>query len=131
LNTITRTGTDSNGPIGVKTFRLSAEDDIASQQYEIEYLINSRNYSASRSGIATITLNGIDKTVTISDAYDFIGVDAYEDAIAFSALIQDANNDTVDDTVDVLISSVMPVDDLSQIEFRIKNRKTTIDATGE
>ena len=131
LNTITRTGTDANGPIGQKRFRLSGEADIASQQYEIEYLINSRNYSASRSGIATITLNGIDKTVTISDAYDYIGTAAYEDAIAFSALIFDADNDTIDETVDILISSVMPNDDLSQIEFRIKNRKTTVDATGE
>ena len=51
--------------------------------------------------------------------------------IAFSALIFDADNDTIDETVDILISSVMPNDDLSQIEFRIKNRKTTVDATGE
>ena len=131
LNTILRTGTDSNGPIGVKRFRLSGEPDIASQQYEIEYVINSSAYSASRSGTCTLTLNGIDKTVTVSDNYDFIGTSSYEDAISFGALIQDADGDTVDETVDVLIASTMPSDDQSTIEFKIKNRKSTIDAAGE
>ena len=131
LNTILRTGTDANGPIGVKRFRLSGEPDIASQQYEIEYVINSSAYSASRSGTCTLTLNGIDKTVTVSDSYDFIGTASYEDAISFGALIQDADGDTVDETVDVLIASTMPSDDQSTIEFKIKNRKSTIDAAGE
>lgn len=131
LNTILRTGVDADGPIGEKRFRLSGEADIASQQYEIEYLLNSRSYSASRSGVVTITLNGIDKTLTISDSYDYIGESSYEDAIAFSALIQDADGDTVDETIDVLVSSTMPSDDQTQLEFKIKNRKTTIDATGE
>ena len=131
LNTILRTGTDANGPIGVKRFRLSGEPDIASQQYEIEYVINSGAYSASRSGTCTLTLNGIDKTVTVSDSYDYIGTSAYEDAISFGALIQDADGDTVDETVDVLIASTMPSDDQSTIEFKIRNRKSTIDAAGE
>jgi hypothetical protein len=131
LNTILRTGTDANGPIGVKRFRLSGEPDIASQQYEIEYVINSSAYSASRSGTCTLTLNGIDKTVTVSDNYDYIGTSAYEDAISFGALIQDADGDTVDETVDVLIASTMPSDDQSTIEFKIRNRKSTIDAAGE
>ena len=131
LNTILRTGTDANGPIGIKRFRLPGEPDIASQQFEIEYIINSTAYSASRSGVLTLTLNGIDKTVTVSDTYDYIGTSAYEDAISFDALIQDADGDTVDETVDVLIASTMPSDDQSTIEFKIKNRKSTIDAAGE
>ena len=114
-----------------KRFRLSGEADIASQQYEIEYVLSSRNYSAVRSGVATLTVNGIDKTLSISDLYDYTGASAYEDAISFSALIQDANSDAVNETIDVLVTSTMPVDDLSQLEFKIKNRKTTIDATGE
>jgi hypothetical protein len=116
---------------GQKRFRLSGEADIASQQYEIEYVLSSRNYSAVRSGVATLTVNGIDKTLSISDLYDYTGASAYEDAISFSALIQDADLDTVNETIDVLVTSTMPVDDLSQLEFKIRNRKTTIDATGE
>ena len=114
-----------------KRFRLPGEIDIASQQFEIEYVLSSRNYSAVRSGVATLTVNGIDKTVTVSDSYDYIGTTAYEDAIAFSALVQDADGDTENETIDVLLSSTMPVDDLTQLEFKIRNRKTTIDATGE
>ena len=114
-----------------KRFRLPGEIDIASQQFEIEYILTSRNYSAVRSGVATLTVNGIDKTVTVSDTYDYIGTTAYEDAISFSALIQDADGDTENDTIDVLLSSTMPSDDLTQLEFKIRNRKTIIDATGE
>ncbi len=114
-----------------KRFRLPGEIDIASQQFEIEYVLSSRNYSAVRSGVATLTVNGIDKTITVSDAYDYIGVSTYETSIAFSALVQDADGDTVNETIDILLSSTMPVDDLTQLEFKIRNRKTTIDATGE
>jgi len=124
LNTIT------NGLLQ-KRFRLPGEADIASQQFEIEYMLSSRSYSAVRSGVVTLSVNGIDKTVSISDLYDYNGATAYEDAINFSALIQDADGDTVNDTIDVLLSSTMPVDDQTQLEFKIKNRKTTIDATGE
>ena len=35
------------------------------------------------------------------------------------------------DSIDVLVASAMPGDDLSQLEFKIRNRKTIIDATGE
>ena len=124
LNTIT------NG-LAQKRFRLPGEVDIASQQFEIEYLLSSRNYSAVRSGVATLTVNGIDKTITVSDTYDYIGVSAYEDAIAFSALVQDVDGDSENETIEVLLSSTMPSDDLTQLEFKIKNRKTIIDATGE
>ena len=124
LNSIT------NGP-AQKRFRLPGEADIASQQFDLEYILSSRNYSAVRVGTLTINVNGIDKTVSISDSYDYTGATAYEDAINFSVLVFDADGDTEDETIDVLVESNMPVDDLTQLEFKIKNRKTTIDATGE
>ena len=124
LNTIT------NGA-AQKRFRLPGEIDIASQQFEIEYILSSRNYSAMRSGIVVINVNGIDKTLSVSDSYDYTGLTSFSDAIVFSALIQDADGDTVNDSIDVLLESTMPTDDLTQLEFRINNRKTTIDAIGE
>ena len=132
LNTLTRTGYDfQNNTSLSKCFRLSGEADIASQQYEIEYILASRNYSSVRSGVLTVNVNGIDKTVSVSDSYDYTGTSAYEDAISFAALIQDSGNDGTNETIDIMYGSVMPADDLSQIEFKIRNRKTTIDATGE
>ena len=45
--------------------------------------------------------------------------------------IQDADADTLDETIDVNIGSNMPSDDISQIEFKVTLSKTNIDATGE
>jgi hypothetical protein len=124
LNTITRSASTTR-------FRLPGEEDIASQQFDIEYILTSRNYSAVRSGTVTLTVNGMDKTVTVSDAYDYIGVTAYEDAIQFSATVSDVGADAVLETINVLLESNMPNDDLTQLEFKIRNRKTIIDAIGE
>jgi hypothetical protein len=131
LNTISRTGTDANGIIHQKRFRLPAEDEIANQRYDIEYLVTSRNYTAFRSGTLTININGIDKTLSLSDNQNYTGTTAYEDDISFDALIQDADGDTIDDTLDIRIGSSMPSDDVSQIEFKVNLRKTIVDATGE
>ena len=131
LNTITRTGTDATGIIHQKRFRLPAEVDIASQRFDIHYQIASRNYSAYRSGILTINVNGKDKTTALHDSHNYTGVQAYEDDISFNVLIQDADADTLDETIDVNIGSNMPSDDISQIEFKVTLSKTNIDATGE
>jgi hypothetical protein len=131
LNTISRTGTDANGIIHQKRFRLPAEVDVASQRYDIHYQITSRNYSAYRSGILTINVNGKDKTTTLNDSHNYTGVQAYEDDISFNVLVQDADADTIDETIDVNIGSNMPSDDVSQIEFKVTLSKTNIDATGE
>ena len=114
-----------------KRFRLPGEVDIASQQFDIDYILSSRNYSATRTGTLTLNVNGQSKTVTVSDSFDYTGLVAYEDVIKFSALVQDANGDSVKESIDVLVASAMPGDDLSQLEFKIRNRKTIIDATGE
>jgi len=131
LNTITRTGTDSNGIIHQKRFRLAAEPDVSSQRFDIHYQVSSRNYSAYRSGVLTINLNGKDKVATVTDTQTYTGASAYEDDISFNVLVQDADADTIDETIDVNIGSNMPSDDVSQIEFKVKLSKTNIDATGE
>ena len=131
LNTITRTGTGDNGIIHQKRFRLAAEPDVASQRFDIHYQVSSRNYSAYRSGVLTINLNGKDKTATVTDTQNYTGTSTYEDDISFNILVQDADADTIDETIDVNIGSTMPSDDLSQIEFKVTLSKTNIDATGE
>jgi|TARA_B110000240_G_scaffold19824_1_gene20182 hypothetical protein len=112
-------------------FRLPGEVGIASQQFDVEYILTSRNYSAIRIGIVTLTVNGVDNSVSLSDTYDYTGTGSYETAISFSATIADADADGTDDTVNVLLASSMPNDDLTQLQFKIKNRKTMIDTTGD
>jgi len=131
LNTIARTGIDSNGIIHQKRFRLAAETDIASQRFDIDYIVASRNYDAVRSGKLVINVNGKLKTATVSDDYNYTGSTAYADDISFAVLIQDADGNGFDETIDVNIGSTMPSDDISQIEFKVTLNKTKIDATGE
>lgn len=132
LNTVTRTGFDVDGnPQPIKRFRLPLEEDVATQLFEVNYILSSRSYNMVRSGVFTIALNGVTKTLSIADSYDYVGDTTYEDSISFSALIQDVNADTDYETLDVNIASVMPSDDISQIEFKINCNKSNVDATGE
>ena len=131
INTLSNTGTDSNGPIKVKKFRLPGEVDVANLQYEIDYIITSNNYTICRSGTLKITTDGYNKTATVSDEYDFTGTAAYEDSIGFGVRVTDVDADSTPETIDVLVSSSMPSDDVSVMQYKINLRKSTIDATGE
>lgn len=129
---ITYTGLDgSSEPVYSKIFRLPAEVDIANQTFELDYIITSRSYAAHRSGTLTIICDGYNKTVLVDDDHNFIGQsgDTYLDKIYFDAIIQSFSGDA--SVIDVRVSSQMPSDDNSQIEFKIKLKKTDIDATGE
>ena len=78
-----------------------------------------------------INVNGKTKLATLSDDYNYTGTTTYADDISFNVLIQDADADSFDETLEVNIGSTMPSDDLSQIEFTVGLTKTKIDATGE
>ena len=129
---ITYTGLDGDGePTYSKIFRLPAEVDIANQTFEIDYIITSRSYAAHRAGTLTLIVDGYNKTVLVDDDHNFIGAsgDQYLDTIYFDAIIQTfSGNPSV---LDVRVSSQMPSDDNSQMEFKVKLKKTIVDATGE
>lgn len=128
----TFTGLDGTGnPNYSKLFRLPGETDIANQTYELDYIITSRSYAAHRSGTLTIICDGYNKNVLVDDEYSFIGqsADLYLDKIYFDAIIQSFNGEP--SVLDVRVSNQMPSDDNSDIEFKIKLKKTIIDATGE
>ena len=130
--TSTYTGLDGTGtPIYSKVFRLPAETNVANQTYKLDYIITSRSYAAHRSGTLTFTCDGYNKTVLVDDDYSFIGQsnDLYLDKIYFDAIIQSFNGDP--SVIDVRVSNQMPGDDNSDIEFKVKLKKTIIDATGE
>lgn len=130
--TSTYTGLDGSGdPIYSKVFRLPAEIDIANQTYEIDYVITSRSYAAHRSGTLTLICDGYNKTILIDDDHNFIGAsgDTYLDKIYFDATIETfSGNPSV---IDVKVANQMPSDDNSQMEFKVKLKKTIVDATGE
>jgi len=132
LNTIGYTGLNVDSePIYAKTFRLPAEQDVANQTYEIDYIITSRTYAAHRAGTLTINCDGYNKTVAVSDEHTFIGAgsDLYLDKIYFDATLETFFGEV--SVIDVKISNQMPSDDASQIEYKVKLKKTRIDASGE
>ena len=104
----------------IKLFRLGG---ITHQAYDIDYIITSQNYTAIRSGILSIVSEDYSDTVSTSDEYTFQGTSTYDSAITFNAQISDYNGDLTNDTIDVIVTSTMPTDDQSIMEFRIRAKK--------
>ena len=104
----------------IKTFRLGG---IGHQAYDIDYIITSQNYTAIRSGTLTVICEDYGDTVSTSDEYTYQGINTYDAAIAFSATVQDVNSDLTNDTIDVNVTSTMPSDDQSIMEFRVRAKK--------
>ena len=111
--------TITNGT-NVKLFRLGG---VAHQSFEIDYIITSQNYTAIRSGILSIVSEDYSDTVSTSDEYTFQGTNTYDSAITFTATISDYNSDLTNDTINVIVTSTMPSDDQSIMEFRIRAKK--------
>ena len=111
--------TITNGSL-TKLFRLGG---VAHQSFEIDYIITSQNYTAIRSGILSIVSEDYSDTVSTSDEYTFQGTATYDSAITFGANISDYNSDLTNDTINVIVTSTMPSDDQSIMEFRIRAKK--------
>lgn len=106
----------------IKTFRLPA---VANQSYEVDYLMVSNNYEMIRSGVLTITMDAYGTpTVSISDSYDYAGDTTYETSISFGADILDEDGDLTNETISVKVTSIMPNDDITEMKFKTKNKKT-------
>jgi hypothetical protein len=112
----------SNGS-GVKIFRLP---NVANQGFEVDYIMTSANYFATRTGTLTISLNGFNGTVEVSDDYHFAGDEIYLDKIYFDATLTDEDGDATDETVSMLVTSTMPSDDNTQFKFKVKTKKSSV-----
>ena len=104
----------------IKLFRLGG---VGHQAYEIDYIITSQNYTAVRSGILTVISEDYSDTVSTSDEYTFQGTTTYESAIKFTSTISDYNSDLTNDTINVIVTSTMPSDDQSIMEYKIRAKK--------
>ena len=111
--------TITNGT-NIKLFRLGG---VTHQAFDIDYIITSQNYTAIRSGVLSIVSEDYSDTVTTSDEYTFQGTATYDSAITFTAQISDYNGDLTNDTIDVIVTSTMPSDDQSIMEYKIRAKK--------
>lgn len=111
--------TITNGSL-VKLFRLGG---VANQSFDIDYIITSQNYTAVRSGTLTVINETAGDTVSTSDEYSYQGTNTYDSAISFTAAVQDVDSDLTNETIDVIVTSTMPSDDQSIMEFQIRVKK--------
>lgn len=107
----------------VRLFRLPG---VINQSYEIDYTMVSETYNAVRSGKLLVITNVYNETVELSDNYHFTGDESYLESVEFSSVLRDADADLTKETVDVRVTSTMPVDDQTQFKFTIKAKKTNV-----
>jgi hypothetical protein len=96
-------------------FRLPAE---ATKKYHVEYVYKTtvENRFFTRSGTITVVINRENNSVTLSDEYDYVGNDTYEESLEFSAgLVQYGNSYTVQ------VRQQNPLDQ-GELTYRISSR---------
>jgi hypothetical protein len=108
---------------GTRLFRLPADTN---QSFDIDYSLVSQNYDAVRNGTLNVTIDARSNpnAVQISDDYNFVGDESYSDNYEFGYTLRDADSDLTIDTIDVNMTSLMPIDDQTEFKFVIKSKKT-------
>ena len=108
---------------GTRLFRLPADTN---QSFDIDYSLVSQSYNVIRNGVLNVTVDtrSNPNAVQISDDYNFIGDESYSDNYEFGYTLRDADSDLTIDTIDVNMTSLMPVDDQTEFKFVIRSKKT-------
>lgn len=107
----------------VTLFRLPG---VINQAYEIDYTLVSNNYRVIRSGTMYVVIDAYAETAEISDEFHFNGDETYLDAITFNVNLRDADLDLTKETIDVIVTSTMPTDDVTQMKYTVTAKKTNV-----
>lgn len=108
---------------GTRLFRLPADTN---QSFDISYSLVSQSYGVIRNGTLNITVDtrSNPENVQISDDFNFVGDESYLDNYEFTHTFRDADSDLTIDTLDVNMTSLMPIDDQTEFKFVINSKKT-------
>ena len=108
---------------GTRLFRLPADTN---QSFDIDYTLVSQSYDVVRNGTLNVTIDtrSNPNAVQLSDDYNFVGDESYSDNYEFGYTLRDADSDLTIDTIDVNMTSLMPIDDQTEFKFVIKSKKT-------
>jgi hypothetical protein len=109
--------------VAVTLFRLPG---VINQAYEIDYTLVSNNYRVIRSGTMYVVIDAYAETAEISDEFHFNGDETYLDAITFNVNLRDADLDLTKETIDVIVTSTMPTDDVTQMKYTVTAKKTNV-----
>jgi len=109
---------------GVNLIRLPG---LSNQSYDIDYTMVSKNYEVIRSGILHVVVDAYNDQVELSDDFHFVGDESYLDAVELTAIISvipvPATGAT-NETIDIKVTSSMPVDDTTEFKYTIKAKTT-------
>jgi len=67
--------------------------------YEINYVYQSTTHSQMRSGKINLAVDGVNGTVQLSDDFDYTGTTGAELNLQIEAVLEDADSDSVNDTI--------------------------------
>lgn len=102
-------------------FRLPADTSSSkSSHYVVDYTLTSLVYNSTRKGQLHIIHNSTSETVSFTDEYDYVGDSDKETDIRFSTGIANVDGDSVNETINILITSDMPSDDQTELRYQIK-----------
>lgn len=106
-----------------RLFRLPG---VINQGYEVDYIMVSETYRVIRNGTLHVVVDAYGNNVEISDEFHFVGDESYLDDIEFNVALLDNDADLTSDTIDVKVTSTMPVDDQTQFKYTVKAKKTNV-----
>jgi hypothetical protein len=67
--------------------------------YEITYVYQSTTHTQMRSGKINLAVDGVNGTVQLSDDFDYTGTAGAELNLQIEAVVEDANSDSINDTI--------------------------------
>ena len=67
--------------------------------YELNYIYKSETHTQMRTGIIRLAVDGLNGTVQLTDEFDYTGTAGAELNLEIEAVLDDADSDTVNDTV--------------------------------
>tara|TARA_B110000503_G_scaffold124562_1_gene191198 strand:- start:3032 stop:4714 length:1683 start_codon:yes stop_codon:yes gene_type:complete len=102
----------------VRLFRLPG---VINQAYEVNYTLVSENYRVIRSGTMHIVVDAYGNNVEASDDYHYVGDETYINRYSFLPTL-----DLTLSTIDVKITSTMPIDDETEFKYTVTAKKTNV-----
>lgn len=106
---------------GAATTLLSLAADT-SKTYVIDYVYDSADVNAKRTGKIEVFFDPVTQDVQLTDEYQFTGSDAYEEALIFNATVADNNGDATYDTLRINYVNSAPDTNNTKLTYTISTK---------
>jgi len=106
---------------GDATTLLSLAADT-SKTYVIDYVYDSADVNAKRTGKIEVFFDPVTQDVQLTDEYQFTGADAYEEALIFNAIVADNDGDATYDTLRITYINSAPDTNNTKLTYTISTK---------